>query len=238
MRTLFFSMTRFVACIATLGVSATAHAVVLVQTSDPGFYNNAIGNVLNDTNGGDTPTGYFPSSNDASVSFPAPAAPDLSAASTALGNWLTAPLSLNSNWNLLANIPNSWAVGTEVAVMYQFNTLSATNVVASFGVDNGIFAWLDGVYLGGARAGGGVSLGEHVFNVGNLTAGTHFLQLLLEDHGAVNGYAVSITADAFTPGPPPVPNQNLPEPGSLALMAVGAAGLMAARRRKSGANAA
>ncbi|HEU4427555.1 MAG TPA: hypothetical protein VFT98_02280 [Myxococcota bacterium] len=39
-------------------------------------------------------------------------------------------------------IPNQWTVNTEVAVIYQFDTLSATNVVARFGVDNGIFVWL------------------------------------------------------------------------------------------------
>ena len=207
-------------------ISTAANAVVLVTTSDPGYYNDSIGNVLNNTNGGDTSVGYFPTFNDANVVFPV--APDLSAASAALGNWLTDPLNLNANWTFELSIPNSWALGTEVAVMYQFNTLGATNVVANFGVDNGIFAWLDGVYLGGARRAGGVSLGEHVFPVGNLSAGTHFLQLLLEDHGGSNGYAVQITADTFIPGPGPVP-----EPGTLALLGVGLM-VMCALRRRSG----
>lgn len=217
-------ITKCIALIAALSMPLFGNAsVVLVQTSDPGFYNNDIGTLLNGTNGGES--GPFPVSNDSALSFPI--APDLSAASAILGNWLTDPLNLNSNWDAPAPIPNSWAVGTEVAVIYQFDTLGATNVVASFGVDNGIFAWLDGNYIGGARQGGGVALGEHVFNVGDLAAGTHFLQLLLEDHGATNGYAVNITADTFIPGPPP----SVPEPTTLALLALGMLGIGFNKRR-------
>lgn len=215
----------------SLLVSTTANAtVVLVQTSDPGYYNNHIGPALNLTNGGDTATGYFPVNDDSYVSFPT--APNLSSVSSIVGNWLTDPLHLNSNWSYMASIPNLWAVNTEVAVMYQFNTLGATNVVAKFGVDNGIFAWLDGNYIGGGRAPGSVSLGEYSFNLGNLNAGTHFLQLLLEDHGATNGYAVQITADTFIPGPPPGGN-SVPEPGSLALLGAAFGGLVLNRRRKN-----
>lgn len=201
-----------------------ASALTLVQTGDAGYYNNSIGTVLNGTNGGET--GPFPVSNDGSYDFSS--APDLSAASAALGNWLTNPLGLNSNWTLMSSIPNSWTAGSEVAVIYQFDTLAATGVVASFGVDNGIHAWLDGVYLGGARRPGGVSLGEHTFNVGDLTAGTHFLQLLLEDHGSANGYAVQITADTFVPGPPPT--SSVPDSGSWSLYFLATGWLVIMRR--------
>ncbi len=69
--------------------------------------------------------------------------------------------------------------------------------------------------------------GEYVVNVGDLAAGTHFLQILLEDHGATDGYAVSISADTFEPGPPPIP-----EPASaLLLLCVGGALVRRARRR-------
>ena len=206
-----------------------AHAVILVQTNDPGYYNNSIGNLLNLSNNGglDNASQPFPVSNDSTASFPT--APNLSAASSILGNWLTNPASLNSFWSANPiSIPNGWAVGTEVAVIYQFDTLSATNVVASFGVDNGIFAWLDGAYLFGARGPGSFTLGEYVLNLGNFDAGTHYLQLLLEDHGVTNGYAVQITADQFTPQPP---TPTVAEPGTFILMLSGI-GLLLQRKRK------
>src|SRR5688500_13844059 len=145
--------------------------VTLVQTNSPGFYNNSIGTLLNLSNTGvDNCAEPFPVSNDCSASYAS--APNLSAASGVLGNWLTDPLHLNANWTSPASIPNSWAIGTEVAVIYQFNTLGATNVQARFGVDNGMYAWLDGNYILGRRDPGGVSLGEYTLALGNLTAGT------------------------------------------------------------------
>lgn len=205
----------------------SAHAVTLVTTSDPGFYNDSIGTSLDLTNGGNTATGMFPTTDDSTVLFAA--APDLSTASGALGNWLTNPGSLNANWTAEPSIPNAWTPGDEVAIIYQFDTLGATNVVANFGVDNGIFVWLDGNYEFGARAGGHAVAGEYSVNLGDLAAGTHYLQLLLEDHGGTNGYDVLITADEFIPGPPPTA---VAEPGTLAVLGLGLIGLACVRRRR------
>ncbi len=212
------------AALLPLGAGAQ---VTLVQTNSPGYYNNKIGNLLNLSNTGfDTCAEPFPVANDCSATYAT--APNLSTASSVLGNWLTDPANLNSNWASFSSIPNSWAVGTEVGIIYQFNTLSATNVVAKFGVDNGIFAWLDGKYLLGRRDPGGVVLGEYTLNLGDLAAGTHFLQLLVEDHGVTNGYAVQITADTFVPAPQGV----VPEPASLAMTGFGLFGLLAVSKRR------
>ncbi|MCD6680196.1 MAG: PEP-CTERM sorting domain-containing protein [Burkholderiaceae bacterium] len=220
-------MTRaaFVAAFFSAVAIPTAHsAVTLVQTSDPGWYNDSIGTSLNGTNGGET--GPFPVSDDASRTFAS--APDLSAAGSALGNWLTDPGTLNANWSFESSIPNSWAVGTEVGVIYRFDTLGATNVVASFGVDNGIFVWLDSAYQFGARGPGTYVAGEYKIPLGDLAAGTHYLQLLLEDHGSTNGYVVSITADTFVPVPP---DGTAPAPATLALLGLGLVGLRAMRKK-------
>jgi hypothetical protein len=203
-------------------------AELVLQTNDPGFYNNNIGSVLNLSNTGvDDANEPFPISNDSTVSFPT--APDLSAADAILGNWLTDPANLNSKWSSKQiPIPNSWIIGNEVGVIYQFDTEKATNVVAEFGVDNGIFAWLDGNYLFGSRDAGNSNLGEYELNLGDFNAGTHYLQLLLEDHGVTNGYSVKITADEFEKPP-----KKTPEPSSfLGFLAIGTLGLASSFKHK------
>ncbi|MDJ0847119.1 MAG: hypothetical protein QNK04_01930 [Myxococcota bacterium] len=103
-----------------------------------------------------------------------------------------------------------------MAIVYEFQAAALEEWEASFGSDNGIYVWLDGVFQGGAIAQGGASLGEHVFDLGTPGEGTHYLQVLLEDHGGRTGYAVSVTS--------------VPEPGSATLFVLGLIGLARAAR--------
>jgi len=205
-----------------LGLSfaaSSASAAVILDGSSVGRYNSSIGTSL-DTLGTMDP---FPCANiacgDATVSFPT--APDLSAAAGVLGNWLTEPASPGGSWTSAQAIPSTWAVNTETAIIYAIGSGGGlTNLSLSLGVDNGIFVWLDGDYFFGARRAGGSSLGEYVVALPDLAAGTHFLQIMREDHGGGTGYAIELTADART----------VPEPGTLALLGLGFLGFAATRR--------
>lgn len=162
---------------------------------------------------------------DPSHEFDVTEAPDLSAAAAVLGDWLnpTSPYLSASGWSSTpVSVPTNWAVGTEVAIVYEFEAVAIEGLVASFGSDNGIYVWLDGVFKGGSVRPGPASLGEHVFDLGDLGLGTHSLQILLEDHGGTNGYDVLITAQSV-----------IPEPSTGSLLGLGLVALAAARRSAS-----
>lgn len=202
-------------------VVGSAHAGVILGNSSLGRYNASIGTSL-DTSGALDP---FPCANigcgDATVSFPT--APNLSAAAGVLGNWLSNPASPGGSWTPTQAIPSTWAVNTETAIIYEIDANAGlTNLSLSLGVDNGIFVWLDGNYLFGTRSAGGSVLGEYILTLPDLSSGTHFLQIMREDHGGGTGFAIQLTADPIS----------VPEPGSIALLLLGLGGLGLVRWRK------
>ena len=217
--------------LAGLLMAGAADAATLVGNSTTGYYNAGIGTALDGTNpfGGNN---MFPladvSGGDPSLDIPASSEPDLSTAAGALGTWLGTAAPSGGAWSAApVAIPAAWAVNTETAISYMLDGGAGglANIVASFGVDNGIFVWLDGVFQGGFLRPGGASAGEHVFNLGSVGAGMHYLQILREDHGSAADYSVSVTGDLI---PAPVP---LPATALLMIAGLGGLGAMARRKR-------
>jgi hypothetical protein len=182
----------------------SAPSITLIDGTTLGYYNNAIGTVLDRTNPYDS-SYLFPGANlldgDPTIS-PAPE-PDLSAAAGILGDWLGNPGSLNGNWSGPQVIPSTWTVNDEVGIIYAINAGPAglESLTIDFGVDNGIFVWFDGVYQLGGLAPGEATLGEYSLGLSNVSAGTHYLQILLEDHGQVNDFKIYATGVPVIPAP-------------------------------------
>ena len=209
------------ALFALLVAAGPASAALILDNSSQGRYNASIGTSL-DTSGVLDP---FPCANvacgDSTVTYPT--APNLSAAAGALGTWLTSPAAPGGTWTGVQAIPLSWAINTETAIIYEINAGSGlSNLSLLLGADNGVFVWLDGNYLFGARAGGGSTLGEYSLTLPDLSSGTHYLQILREDHGGATGYDIRLTGDAA----------QVPEPSSLALVGLALLGVSMRRRGK------
>ncbi len=200
----------------TAATVAQAAPTTLVDNSTTGLYNQDIGTLLNGT------SSAFPTLTDPTQTFTT--APDLSAAAGPLGNWLSNPAAPGGAWSGTQAIPTGWAVTTETAIIYTIDAgAGLTNLNALFGIDNGIFVWFDGVFMGGNMAPGGASLGEFSFSLASVSAGLHYLQVLREDHGGATGYLVDVSAERAA----------VPEPASLGLsvLALGVLPLLRRRRR-------
>lgn len=169
----------------------------IVNDATQGYYNAALGTMLDSTQPqfpcADVRCGD-PTMNPASE-------PNLASAATILGNWLSPnPIPLNSHWSASPqSIPNTWPVNTESAILYPIDAGSGGifNLKGNFGVDNGIFVWVNGVYKFGALAPGGAPANEYSnIDLGDLHPGKNFIQILREDHGGATGYTTQITGVA------------------------------------------
>jgi hypothetical protein len=215
---------------ATLTV-VTTQAVVLVDGATPGFYNQALGTILDGT----APQFPLPfGQGDDPTLFPADE-PNLAAATNILGNWLTSPPALNSNWQAVAVIPDTWALNTETAIIYPVDAGSygIANLRGDFDADNGIYVWVNGQFKFGARAPGlpspaGLFEYTNVF-LGSLPPGTNYLQILREDSGITAGSQIRLTGTAMSTNrqPPTIvqsPTNQTVAAGSSALFTVVAEG--------------
>ena len=249
------SLAGALATAALIAVSGAASAIpfsdrqVLVDNSTLGFYNTGLGRLLDRPAGNNT--GIFPCDYQGSdVCVADPTVPAINeaqlnselaapAVAAVLGNWLTLNSSntlapgaapTGTGWSASPQaIPVNWPIQDERAIVYEFgiDSPSWTEVELHLGVDNGIMVWLDGQYLMGAMAGGSYGESEYVMNLADIGQGTHYLQVLLEDHGGLDGFSIGLR------GTPVQRTAALPEPAPFALLGLGLIGLGVARRRKT-----
>lgn len=220
----------------SFAVCGVADAATLIDGTTKGLYNEGIGTRLNGTNpitnadGEDGLLFGFSPESGFRADVPSDYNIDLSAAAAQLGDWLSDPTNPGGTWSAgFVDIPTTWARHTETAIIYAFDAgvTGLSNVIASFGVDNGLYAWLNGVFIGGGVAPGGTGRGDElVLNLGDLDAGWNYLQIMRTDHGGSTGYKVSVTGDFVEPAPVPLPASGL-------LLLAGAAALGTMRRRKA-----
>jgi hypothetical protein len=209
--------------LAIAALPLASHAVVIIDSSasTAGWYNSGLGDLA----ALDGPGGFFLAANvtegdptrppvipEPVVTYGGNFGADWLAGNYSGGTWSAGPVA----------IPNAWTVNHETAIVYEFTLAALTNIHIDLGVDNGILVWLNGNYVFGAQAPGGSSLGEYAFDLPTLSAGTHRLQILREDHGGATGF--HIRADAVTA---------VPEPATLSLLGFGLLSLGFVRRRSA-----
>jgi len=173
-----------------------AQSTVLIDNTTPAFYNTDLGSRLDGTDMDRFP----PADTFVGEHIIFTTAPDLSSVEDVLGNWLTSPdPELNEYWSVPQPIPAAWPINTENAIVYAIDAGGgASELLATFYVDNGIHIWVNGAFQYGARH----PLGTWYYDIplGDLAPGLNHIQVLREDSGGIAQWAVSITGS-----PAPLP---------------------------------
>ncbi len=203
--------------------SATANAYTIIDNNTGGLYNNHIGDMASYYG----PT-QFPGANssEGDPTINPAVEPTTFPIATFGADWQVANFTgaTAGNWVASSNIPNSWAVNTEVAAVYQFDLAAYTDLHLDFGVDNGIYIWLDGDYKYGALRGGGSSINEYDLDLSSVANGHHYLAVLMEDHGGGTGFDILVSGAQSAIQP------SVPAPAAFILFVTGLLGLVRARR--------
>lgn len=171
---------------------------ILIDNATTGYYNSSIGTRL------DGVLPWFPEANahpDPTLKpAPEPDPIELTFKANLGALFAENPLPLGSNWSGEQSIPRGWARNTETAIIYEIETdKGVKGLTGSFGVDNGIYVWVDGRYKFGAMEPGGASLLEYPnIPLDDLGPGKHYVQILREDHGAATGYAIEVKGTEVT----------------------------------------
>jgi hypothetical protein len=170
-----------------------SNSVILDSQWVHGYYNDSLGTILDGTQ----PSIALPGGPGPNI-CPAPE-PDLTAAAKLLGNWLSAkPHPLSGAWRGPGPIPKTWALDTEVAIVYRVRVgpEGLTDVRGDFDADNGIFVWVNGQFKFGCVQPGYPSPGDHFeyrgVQLGDLPAGENYIQVLLVDSGTATGFKLRI----------------------------------------------
>ena len=183
-------------------------------------------------------TGNFLCSSDSCDDLlPVAPEPDLGAAALLLGDWLDDPDTLSDSWGNLEAVLGARALGSETAIVYEFDVDSTgwTDVELRISAGSGSFVWLDGEYIFGASQAGAFVDDldfEYRIELLDLTSGDHYLQILSESHIDDQGYALELRGTPV--GSAKLAVTAVHEPGSVALLSAGLFGLgfLARRRRR------